>query len=129
MIYIQNYFEKKLDFWFLIKKNTQKYFIRELLETDYVIAPSQFVKESYSISGFDSKRILLCPYGVDNKKFNTPLNINFKKDNQNKLNFVFIGGTKQLKGISYLISSFVDLIDKPNHLTIVGVNKLKRRIY
>lgn len=96
----------------------QIYTVQETKSTEYVLAASQFVENSYTSIGFDKNKIKICPYGVDLKSFSYKRR---KMKNENEvINFVFVGGTKQLKGISYLMDAFMKLPPEKALLTVVG---------
>ncbi|MDK0557894.1 glycosyltransferase family 4 protein [Clostridium perfringens] len=109
---------------YLTFKN-QKYIKEEINRSQYLIVASKFVKKSYEFSNFPSNKILICPYGVDlnNFKYCTKK----EKERIEPLNFIFIGGTKQLKGIYYLLEAFKRIPNKTATLTIVGECNLSNK--
>lgn len=92
---------------------------KEIEYADYYLVASNFTKSSLMNCGVNKDRIYVCPYGVDSSLFKPG-------DNRNRdiLHAVYIGGTKQFKGISYLIEAFFRLNNKPVDLTIIGINDL-----
>lgn len=107
---------KEIDFLSDIKK--LEYLKREVELSQYFIVGSEFVKRSLIYSSISNEDILVCPYGVNTKLF-TPNNKKLLNKND-IIEFVFIGGTKQLKGISYLLEAFMKIEDKDARLTIIG---------
>lgn len=108
--------KSEIGFW--IEEKEQYYFAEEMMFSQYIIAPSKFVKKSYIETGFDFRNIIVCPYGVDLSEFPYQER-NIKKENE-IIKFVFVGGTKQLKGISYLLEAFSKIHPEKAELTIVG---------
>jgi len=88
----------------------------EISDADYFLAPSAFVKESLRFSGVKEHQMLLCPYGVDLSNF--PRKNCFKVGNP--IEAIYVGGIKQLKGISYLLKAFNEIDPQVAHLTVVG---------
>jgi glycosyltransferase involved in cell wall biosynthesis len=129
----QNYFSKKLkqevNHW--LSKKQQNYFRLELFYSQYILAPSTFVKRSYVEVGSSPSKVMICPYGVDLKKFKYSEKVINNKVNKFSvpLEFVYIGGTKQLKGISYLLDAFEVLENDNVRLTIIGKNDLIKSQY
>lgn len=89
----------------------------EINYADYFIVASEFSKKSLVYSGVDKNKIFICRYGVDISKFKPSKRNN---NNSSKLNAIFIGGTKEYKGISYLLDAFKILKNENINLTIVG---------
>ena len=103
----------------LFASNCQREMLKlksEIRDTDYFLVPSEFVKESLRFSGVEERQMLLCPYGVDLSKF--PTKSCFKIGN--KIEAIYVGGIKQLKGISYLLKAFGEIDPEVAHLTVVG---------
>lgn len=90
---------------------------REIEAADYFIVASNFSAKSILKCGKKKENIYICPYGVDSQLFKPG-----QDRNHEVLNAVYIGGTKQFKGISYLLEAFEILKEKPVKLTIVGIN-------
>lgn len=66
-----------------------------------ILAASSFTKRSYTEFGVEEKKICIVPYGVDTSKFSQPL-----KKEQQFVRFLYVGGVRQMKGISYLLEAF-----------------------
>lgn len=91
---------------------------RELNASQQFLVPSDFVSRSLKYSGILEKQILLCPYGVDIREFT--LKTYDKKENKKVLKFIYVGGWKQLKGISYLFEAFRNIPKEKATLIVVG---------
>lgn len=92
--------------------------LREIKASDYFLVPSQFVARSLKYSGVKEEQILLCPYGVDVEEFSCK---EYKGTEHHKpLNFIYVGGVKELKGISYLLKAFSEISRDQAKLTVVG---------
>lgn len=88
----------------------------EIKNANYFLVPSNFVSESLYYSGIKKNQILYCQYGVDLKNFPYQK----KKNYCYPLNFVYVGGIKQLKGIGYLLKAFHNIPKNKARLTVVG---------
>jgi glycosyltransferase involved in cell wall biosynthesis len=116
--------ESEIGIWY--KPEIIRMIEKELEVTQYFLVPSEFVKNSLLYSGIDEERIYTCPYGVDLEKFG------FRekriKETHKPVEFVFVGGTKQLKGFSYLAEAFMGLKTSEANLTVIGNNSLPESI-
>lgn len=97
---------------------------KELKYSQLFISPSDFVSKSLVYSGISSDRIMLCPYGVDTGLFAAKEYPTVAELCSRPLRFIYVGGVKELKGISYLLQAFDKIPENKAALTIVGqVNK------
>ena len=103
---------------YLHDRKISKAYQEELLLSEVFLAPSEFVRSTLVRSGITSRRIELVPYGVDIKQFEFTDRI--CKSAQDRLEFVYVGGTKQFKGLSYLLEAFSRISPEEANLTIVG---------
>ncbi len=69
-----------------------------------ILAASNFVKRSYTVYGVDANRIHIVPYGVDVSNFQP-----IAPTKHEEIRFIFVGGVRQMKGISYLLEAFTKL--------------------
>lgn len=97
---------------------------RELASAQYYLCASTVTRDSLTFSGVKEEQCLMVPYGVDRdlfacKRFHNP---------RLPLKFVFVGGTKELKGISYLLDAFEGMDPKIAQLSIVGANSLPQAV-
>lgn len=91
---------------------------REIASAQHFLCGSEFVVRSLAYSGVDSDSCDVCPYGVDSEQFAyTP-----REDPVagQPIRCIYVGGTKELKGISYLLEAFELLEPGVAQLTIVG---------
>lgn len=92
---------------------------RELKAAQYFIVPSAFVGKSLQFSGIRAEQIYYCPYGVDINAF--PKKEYQENDpGQRPLEFIYVGGVKELKGIFYLLEAFAGIPKDKAFLTVVG---------
>jgi len=90
----------------------------EMDATQYFLVPSEFVRKSLNDSGIKDKQLIKCPYGIEVNRDTDCLNNTRNK--LNSVNFVFIGGARQLKGISYLLDAFINLPLGKATLSVIG---------
>jgi len=102
---------------------------REIQSANYFLVPSTFVARSLAFSGISEKQILKCPYGVDINQFQMKafeselMNLqmcNSSEVQHKPVKFVFIGGTKELKGIFWLLEAFREIGNDNAILTVIG---------
>ncbi|MBC7846288.1 MAG: glycosyltransferase family 4 protein [Flavobacterium sp.] len=90
--------------------------IKEYDEADYILLPSEFVKQSFLAKGFQEEKLLKVPYG-----FTIPVqkgSSHIKDDTT--FNVLYVGSVSVRKGIRYLIEAF-KMLEIPNKkLIIVG---------
>ena len=72
-------------------------------ETDYIIAPSEFVADSFLQRGFDAERILRVPYGVDLSTFTSNL---ISREKSRPFTLISTGSLSLRKGTPYLLEAF-----------------------
>ncbi len=100
---------------------------RELKEyelSDYIIAPSPFVKAGLINLGVPSYKIILIPYGIDTSQFPYKRRI-FKN---RPLKIVFMGEVGLRKGAHYLLEALKKLGKENVHLKLVGSVSFKQEI-
>lgn len=74
-----------------------------LEETDYIIAPSEFVADSFLQRGFDAERILRVPYGVDLSTFTSnPI----PREKNRPFTLISTGSLSLRKGTPYLLEAY-----------------------
>ena len=86
----------------------------EYSEADYVSIPSGFVKETFIKKGFDPKKLIHVPYGVDLSSFKQ-----VHKDDQ-IFRVIFLGGLTLRKGLQYLLQAFAELKLPNAELMLIG---------
>lgn len=91
---------------------------REIKAAQHFLCGSEFVIRSLAYSGVDADCCDVCPYGVDSEQFVYMPHEAPRKDQP--IRCIFVGGTKELKGISYLLEAFERLDPNLARLTVVG---------
>ncbi len=86
-------------------------------EFDYIVASSEFVKQSYIAAGFPSERIFIAYPDIDRKKF-TP-NSNAQRP-EGTFKVVYSAFTTPLKGLHYLLDAWEKLRLSDAVLVLVG---------
>lgn len=84
------------------------------------LVPSHFVKKSLEFSRIREEQIRICPYGVDTVQFGAKKYYRFTEKYQRPIHFVYVGGVKELKGISYLLQTIERFSASEADLTVVG---------
>ena len=92
--------------------------LREIKASQYFLTPSSFVRKSLKYSGVKDSQMLDCPYGVDISEFYCKEYL--EPSITRPLKFVYVGGVKELKGISYLLEAFMKIPKEYAELTVVG---------
>lgn len=93
---------------------------REIEVTQKFLVPSDFVARSLEFSGVKPEQMYRCPYGVDVSMFSPKeLDVTLYKCNR-AIKFIYVGGVKELKGISYLLNAFLEIPENEATLTVVG---------
>lgn len=93
---------------------------REIEATQRFLVPSDFVERSLADSGVLPDQIYRCPYGVDAAQFSPKEYPDDMTAGSRPVRFIYVGGVKELKGISYLLDAFMELPADAAELTIVG---------
>jgi glycosyltransferase involved in cell wall biosynthesis len=95
-------------------------FLREYEDTDYVVVPSEFAYRSFTQLGFDERRLIKIPSGVDLNRFR-PVP---KEDETFRV--IFVGGLNLRKGVQYLLEAASQL--RPLKLEVVLVGSISEEI-
>ncbi|MFV5693066.1 glycosyltransferase family 4 protein [Flavobacterium sp. LT1R49] len=102
--------------WEPFHKKDKERRLKEYDAADYILLPSEFVKQSFLAKGFPEEKLLKVPYG-----FTIPVQ---KANNDAKahatFNVLYVGSISVRKGIRYLIEAFKRLEILNKKLTIVG---------
>lgn len=98
----------------------QKRAAREISLSQYFLAPSYFVARSLTYSGVKEAQIKICPYGVDTSQFRQKSYPTMEELRSRPIRFIYVGGAKELKGISYLLQAIQSLPPSLAQLTVVG---------
>ncbi len=98
--------------------------LKEYEVADYVSVPSRFVYDSFIKRGFDRKKLILIPLGVDTEKYRP----GEKKDRIFRI--LFMGQVSLRKGVQYLLKAFSELRLKNSELLLVGgIGKNFKKIF
>lgn len=97
---------------------------REIISSNKFLVPSKFVAASLAYSGVAEDQMLYCPYGVDVSQFFQKTYDDIEKLKHRPLRFIYVGGVKELKGISYLLEAFNHIPKEKAELTVVGACNL-----
>lgn len=89
--------------------------VEEALAADYIMAPSEYVKQTLLDIGCAAERITVLPYGVDVDRF-TP----GPPHRQKPFQILFAGLISQRKGIKYLLEAFKHLRLPNAELVLLG---------
>jgi len=95
--------------------------LKELQDSDYLFAPSFFVKKSLLYCGVKEEKIINVPYGVDTDYFQQKAYT--AKKSSDKLKLLFVGRVEPAKGIYYLLEALKELSNINIELTVVGSNQ------
>lgn len=102
--------------WEPFHKKDKERRLKEYDAADYILLPSEFVKQSFLAKGFLEEKLLRVPYG-----FTIPAQ---KTNNNAKVhttfNVLYVGSISVRKGVRYLIEAFKMLEIANKKLTIVG---------
>ncbi len=88
--------------------------LEEYEVADYISVPSRFVYDSFLKKGFDRKKLILIPLGIDIEKYRP----GEKKDKIFRV--LFMGQISLRKGAQYLLKAFSELKLKNSELLLVG---------
>ena len=98
--------------------------LKEYKEADYILVPSEYARQSFLERGFEEKKIVKIPFGVDHEKFKSQ---NLKP---NKFVVLFVGEIRLGKGVQYLLEAWDKLKLREAELWLVGEEKkdIKRTV-
>ena len=105
---------KKFNIKYKINDNEINQEIKEYNLADYISIPSSFVKKTFLLKGFDEKKLILTPYGVNLNDFYPKA----KKDNI--FRFIYVGNLSLRKGLWYTLKAFNELNLPNSELILVG---------
>ena len=92
---------------------------REIIASQEFLVPSNFVARSLKYSGVEPEQMHHCPYGVDLSLFALK-EYGDELDRKRPIRFIYVGGVKELKGISYLLKAFKQISREKATITVVG---------
>ena len=88
---------------------------KEALAADWILAASEYVRDSLVAIGVQPSRVIILPYGADIDRFR-PVS---RKDDK-PFRILFVGQIGQRKGIKYLLEAFKRLRLQDAELVLVG---------
>jgi glycosyltransferase involved in cell wall biosynthesis len=88
--------------------------LQEYAETDYVSVPSEFAHQSFLEHGYDARKLILNPFGVDIDRFRPGAG------DGGQARAVFVGQVSLRKGIQYVLEAWRKLRWPHGELTIIG---------
>ncbi len=89
--------------------------LREIDQADYILIPSDFVRESFIAEGIPESKLIQAPFGVDVSRF-TPA----KTSEARPFRAVFVGQVGLRKGVPYLLEAWKRLGWRDAELWLVG---------
>jgi len=109
-------FEKLNLPWLPFHKKEKERRLKEYATADYILLPSEFVKQSFLAKGFPDEKLIKVPYGFSIPSKESPF-INKEDDT---FTVLYVGSVSVRKGIRYLIEAFKMLEVADKKLIIVG---------
>ncbi|MFA9191514.1 glycosyltransferase family 4 protein [Flavobacterium sp. FZUC8N2.13] len=102
--------------WKPFHKKDKERRLKEYAAADYILLPSEFVKQSFLAKGFPEEKLLKVPYG-----YTIPVHeANTEGKAHTTFNVLYVGSISVRKGIRYLIEAFKKLETPNKKLIIVG---------
>lgn len=102
---------------YLWNKKSMDRCVREIENTEYILAPSEFVKKSFLFSNIEEQKIKICPYGSNFE----PISRIVENDcSKRPLEAVYVGNVTEMKGIYYLLEALRSISNDLVHLTVIG---------
>lgn len=102
--------------WIPFHKNEKKRRMLEYEKADYILLPSEFVKNSFLSMGFPDNKLLKVPYGFNS--FNpSDKQLGSEKD---MFTVLYVGSISVRKGLKYLVEAFQKLSISNKKLIITG---------
>jgi glycosyltransferase involved in cell wall biosynthesis len=76
--------------------------LEEIDLADYIFCPSSYAKRTFLSRGISEKKLVICPYGVDAKKFA----VHEPPSAEGEFRVLFLGRVCMRKGVHYLLEGF-----------------------
>jgi starch synthase len=96
---------------------------KEIMEADYIVAGSSFVKNSLLNVGVSASKVIVNPYGVNLNGLNY-----YPEKEHGKFTFLFLGAITARKGVPMLLSAWKKLNAKDAKLVLAGFGSLPANI-
>ena len=100
--------------WTPFLKKEKERRIKEYVQADYILTPSEFVKKSFLEFGFPEHKLLKVPFGFDRLSVDS-----IDRESEN-FTVLYVGSISIRKGVRYLIQAFEKLQHSNKKLVIVG---------
>ncbi|MCS7286209.1 MAG: glycosyltransferase family 4 protein [Anaerolineae bacterium] len=100
---------------FRVPRATLKRTLDEMALADYVVIPSEFVRQSFLEQEFPEDRLVCIPFGVDIERFRPP-----EGNNPHPFRVLFTGQVGIRKGVPYLLEAWRRLGWRDAELWLVG---------
>jgi len=100
--------------WTPFHKKEKERRIEEYAQADYILTPSDFVKNSFLEAGFPDAKILKVPFGFDS------LPVTVQARDTASFTVLYVGSLSVRKGLRYLIQAFDKLAHPRKKLVLVG---------
>ncbi len=97
--------------------------IEEMMHSDNIVVPSNFVKQTYINNGIEENKIFVNPFGTNISDFSFEIKSPIKE-----VNFLFFGGLTARKGLPVLLEAWDNEIFDNHKLTIAGFGELPPNI-
>lgn len=101
--------------FFRLPHATIKRGLAEMALADWVLIPSEFVRQSFAEHGFPEGRLLLIPFGVDTSRFRP-----YEGETSHPFRALFVGQVGIRKGVPYLLEAWRRLGWRDAELWLVG---------
>lgn len=88
--------------------------LREYELADYILIPSQFVRQSFLENGVPDEKLIVIPYGVNLSSFQQ------EPKHDDIFRVIYVGGLHHRKGIQYLLDAYSQLELKNAELWLLG---------
>jgi len=129
IVYANRLLEEEYSKWGVKYNSTPKISlyrqIKELLEADYILVPSEFARCSFLAYGFPEKKIVKIPFGVrladsqrERTSYENHILNQFKKEE--KFRVLYTGSLSLRKGVQYLLQAWKELSLNNAELILTG---------
>ena len=81
--------------------------LKEYDECDFLLCPSQFVKNSFVSKGTEKSKLLEHHYGFDESQFTPQSEDNDLRTADQKLNAIYVGSCEPRKGLHYILKAWL----------------------
>lgn len=113
-----NILAKEYHHWglnFSVSQVIQRRNLAEIELADYVLIPSDFVRQSFLAHGFPENKLIQVPFGVDTDRFRPAA-----ERPEHPFRVLFVGQVGIRKGLPYLLDAWQQLVWKDAELWVVG---------